>query len=1544
MVDELLSDEEELLMMDATAASKKAAASKKTEKKKQKKKEKEALLKRLAEDQQTELEALSAIFQDDFVSLPAPSFSNETFKFQITVRPFFGEPGDQECFVIVCITFGFVPLYPTTAPNITVGVIKGLPIKDATELEQLLHEEANSKLDNQMVFDLCGFAREFLAKHNHKPSAKSFHEQMVEQQQEQERLKKEAIASKKLKQQQQLKDGGGSGSASSAHNEWQSTLEDNNLKEDRKNFRLQKSIERAQWEKEKKRELVTQYTTDPKRTGGDTMAQQQQQHQQQQQQQTGSTGKSTHKQHQSAADKFIDKQQTFIIYLLRMLCQNDISASLDQIKLLGTQLTSMGIISPTHLSLLNINNSNSNQIYQQIFHEYFTKSIASEGVKRPPPGSFVERFWLGGGGAGTSGLQKELLSQQQQQQQQQNSQRADIDEVVMPTAYNPNVQTSRYHGDFEEIQLLGRGGFGQVVKVRNRLDGRFYAIKKIKLDRDQTLNKRILREVITLSRLHHQHVVRYYQAWIEGAESLNTETKLPGLEGEEGDEEDSLSDEEEDDSEMSEEEDDEDQDDDEESSESSSNNDSDDDDTSESEEEDFSFSENILFQKQSLDCFDLTEESYSFLHSDSGYLADVFDLNKGTTSFSTSNRRGGRSASGSTASGSRSDGHKKGKKGKKAGQGRLSAKERKKQEKKKKKEQRRRKSAYLYIQMEYCQKILRNLTESGISSNDDDIWKLFRQIVEGMAYVHSQGIIHRDLKPSNIFFDSCGDIKIGDFGLATNKTSTSSSTTKMSSSTQSLNTSSTSTTSSSMSSSNKANLWESLEEQENDFSFDAVDQHTARVGTLFYTSPEQESGVCEGEGSYDDKVDMYSLGIVFFEMWYVFSTGHERVAVLRDLRDRGIFPKDFERSHPRQSKLIRWLTEHDPAKRPSAQDLLQSELMPPKMEDEYVENSIRVITNPTTQFYQHMLNSLFSPNHQHLHAHIYHQQLNQQRTSTLYALDEFSIRETVNDIIVAIFRKHNANVLPTPTMNIAKNWEDDSSSSSTKSLAANKTSPVSRQATSTTTTTTSNSQPKTKSARSIIMDDSGQLFEMRFDLRTSFAEHLAQQFANTFNPIGAGDSILLASRGLGEEDVDENGTPLVPNKELTSFEDLIEYFSHTPLKRYEVATVFRRPHLVGKIPKEISQCCFDIVGSTSMLSDAEVIKVACEVFDALPSVNNYVIRLNHTGIVEHMWRIVGISDMKQRDEIGIVLSQLLRNPWSSVRKVLLDRLQMSPKQVERLANWILVKGSMADVIKKLEATGNNSNTGFLTASQTNMRISASFTDYLDDMRSLQTYLDKFGITNKVSFDLGLVFCENFYSDVMFQVLIRDEAGRFECAAVGGRYDRTVSKLIPQLNPSIKKLPAEEAPNVPVVGLSIALDKIYNKEKEYSHSQLEQAAPQIQSSQTPLCRYAHPEIFICCLGQNLFPEKISILSDLWSAGFRVETVYKESSSAEQQTELATSSGAAFHVVLKEKGNKKIIKVKNVEKKKEDDISREDLVKFLSNNIASIRIRNSSKQTL
>lgn len=73
---------------------------------------------------------------------------------------------------------------------------------------------------------------------------------------------------------------------------------------------------------------------------------------------------------------------------------------------------------------------------------------------------------------------------------------------------------SRYLNDFVEIGRLGRGGYGEVVKARHKLENRAYAIKKIKQDSATALT-RVLSEIVMLSMLNHPNVVRYFTAWTE---------------------------------------------------------------------------------------------------------------------------------------------------------------------------------------------------------------------------------------------------------------------------------------------------------------------------------------------------------------------------------------------------------------------------------------------------------------------------------------------------------------------------------------------------------------------------------------------------------------------------------------------------------------------------------------------------------------------------------------------------------------------------------------------------------------------------------------------------------------------------------------------------------------------------------------------------------------------------------------------------------------------------------------------------------------------
>ncbi|XP_053969793.1 eukaryotic translation initiation factor 2-alpha kinase [Anastrepha ludens] len=190
---------------------------------------------------------------------------------------------------------------------------------------------------------------------------------------------------------------------------------------------------------------------------------------------------------------------------------------------------------------------------------------------------------------------------------------------------------------------------------------------------------------------------------------------------------------------------------------------------------------------------------------------------------------------------------------------------------------------YLYIQMQLCRKeSLREwLRENRCEVRQSQIASIFHQIVDAVDYVHFKGLIHRDLKPSNIFFSQDGQIKIGDFGLVTDMSDIPNMVTKCG---------------------DKTGL-------------PSCGRHTQQVGTHLYMSPEQLRGQ-----HYDFKVDIYSLGLIFFELLVFFGTEMERIKTLRNLRD-GNYPLEFPQNFPKEHELLKLMLSKLPAERPTTPEL-----------------------------------------------------------------------------------------------------------------------------------------------------------------------------------------------------------------------------------------------------------------------------------------------------------------------------------------------------------------------------------------------------------------------------------------------------------------------------------------------------------------------------------------------------------------------------------------------------------------------------------------------
>lgn len=478
---------------------------------------------------------------------------------------------------------------------------------------------------------------------------------------------------------------------------------------------------------------------------------------------------------------------------------------------------------------------------------------------------------------------------------------------------------SRYREDFYEEGRLGKGGFGEVVKARKKLDGQIYAIKKITINQSSQESLTvtdILKEVRLLSQLSHPSVVRYYNAWLEevydfgGSEGETTTGGYNSTQTGEG-----------------------------------------------SDDGDFT----IEFTKSGgLDFLSSGRYPNIAFESDSDEDSDEEDDDDDEYDESSDEDDDG----GSEAAYSGSEDSK----ATETNHGRLGVPGWKRTRRNSQRAGR----TIMYISMEYCEKrSLRDLISRNLSKDMQEVWRLFRQLLEGLSHIHSLGIVHRDLKPDNIFIgagaDGVNNVKIGDFGLAT---------------TGQLGGNDRVLTSSHM---------------------DVTDE-TRSIGTAVYVAPEVRSG---GSGSYTSKVDMYSLGVIFFEMCYPPMIGMERADVLSHLRGSPpVLPADFKSKDKNQIDIIQSLLTHNPKERPSGAELLKSGKLPVQMESETIRHALAELSDPASPYYQKMLSMLFErPVEQ---AKDYAWDMSSTQTQAPPSSLDLMRQHVVKAILVSIFRRHGA--------------------------------------------------------------------------------------------------------------------------------------------------------------------------------------------------------------------------------------------------------------------------------------------------------------------------------------------------------------------------------------------------------------------------------------------------------------------------------------------------------------------------------------------------------
>lgn len=168
-------------------------------------------------------------------------------------------------------------------------------------------------------------------------------------------------------------------------------------------------------------------------------------------------------------------------------------------------------------------------------------------------------------------------------------------------------------------------------------------------------------------------------------------------------------------------------------------------------------------------------------------------------------------------------------------------------------------NGFFYLLMEFVDGVnLRQAMRAGRFTPDQAL-AIVPRICEALQYAHNEGILHRDIKPENILLDSKGRVKIADFGIA-----------KLLSDGQA-----------------ETHLTGS----------------GATLGTPHYMAPEQ----IEEPGAVDHRADIYSLGVVFYEML----TGELPLG-------RFAAPSERSTSDPRLDEVVFRTLEKEPSRRPQS--------------------------------------------------------------------------------------------------------------------------------------------------------------------------------------------------------------------------------------------------------------------------------------------------------------------------------------------------------------------------------------------------------------------------------------------------------------------------------------------------------------------------------------------------------------------------------------------------------------------------------------------------
>lgn len=235
-----------------------------------------------------------------------------------------------------------------------------------------------------------------------------------------------------------------------------------------------------------------------------------------------------------------------------------------------------------------------------------------------------------------------------------------------------------------------------------------------------------------------------------------------------------------------------------------------------------------------------------------------------------------------------------------------------------------------------------------------------------------------------------------------------------------------------------------------------------------------------------------------------------------------------------------------------------------------------------------------------------------------------------------------------------------------------------------------------------------------------------------------------------------------------------------PFKRYQIQPVWRADRPQKGRYREFYQCDADVVGTHSLICEAEIILMIREVFQKL-KVDDYTIKINHRGILNGVAEVIGATG--NETAMFVAIDKLDKIGGEKVKEELRGK-NFSEENLTTLFQVLGVKGSNTNKLAFLAAKFETSENG-----QKGLR----------DLHEVFDILRNYGADDAhVEFDVALARGLSYYTGCIFEVKINNVS--IGSVSGGGRYDNLTGTF-------------GDRENLSGVGFSFGVDRIYDAMEE-----------------------------------------------------------------------------------------------------------------------------------